>query len=509
MAEHFAERRLHPSAWLFAVSKLLRELAVPLLVFVFVKREHGLWLALGGAGVLLGALWGWLQARAYRYQVLGDELLIREGLLDRQVRHVPFSRIHGINEHRGPLHRLLGVTELRLESASGGKPEAVMRVLSLEAAAELAALLRGRPQPSSAQADATADRQLLLQLRWPELLRLGLISNRGTVVLGVGAGLLAQNRELLDQLNLIAPLRRWLGQQPSLGEAAGHWPSYLLLGLGLFATALVLLRALSVLLALLKYHGFTLEQLGEQGLQARYGLLTRVSAGARRSQLQRLVLEQSWLHRWFKRCRLAVDVAGASDKAAARAPRLRELAPIATPEQAQALVAQMLPGLDLQVLDWQPLHPGARRRRFHAGLRLLLVPLTALLALAVAAPGLGWMPVAVLALAALPLLGLAVGLLAWHAKTWAGFAAYAETADALVWREGVLRQRWTIVVPARLQGLSRTESPFDRRAGMQGLQLDVQGLGRGRPALHIPYLSPERCEALLQRLWAAQTPPGL
>ena len=52
--------------------------------------------------------------------------LVREGLLDRTQRHIPFARIHNISQQSQFFHRLLGVTVLRLDSAAGGKPEAVI-----------------------------------------------------------------------------------------------------------------------------------------------------------------------------------------------------------------------------------------------------------------------------------------------------------------------------------------------------------------------------------------------
>src|SRR5690606_12444744 len=87
--------------------------------------------------------------------------------------------------HQNLLHRLFSVAEVRLESASGGKAEARMQVLRLDEALALERLIRRRGEvaaDAAANAAQPADGRLLLALPTYEVLRLGLISNRGMVV---------------------------------------------------------------------------------------------------------------------------------------------------------------------------------------------------------------------------------------------------------------------------------------------------------------------------------------
>ena len=65
----------------------------------------------------------------YLYRLEGDELIVRDGLVTRNERHVPYARIQNIDLVQNPLHRMLGVAEVRVETAGGEKPEVVMRVL--------------------------------------------------------------------------------------------------------------------------------------------------------------------------------------------------------------------------------------------------------------------------------------------------------------------------------------------------------------------------------------------
>jgi hypothetical protein len=130
-------------------------------------------------GAVLLAAYSLIYSFGFRYRIGDGELRVREGLIDRTERHIPFARIQNIARRSNLLHRAFGVTELRLESGGGLKPEAVM-VITLAAAAQIEAVLRSE----KAQPEAADLRPPLLALDWRELLRLGLVRNRGGVVIG-------------------------------------------------------------------------------------------------------------------------------------------------------------------------------------------------------------------------------------------------------------------------------------------------------------------------------------
>ena len=134
--------RLHPWSWLFVLLAQLRSFALPLIaVFVFGGSKGEQWQFLGMlAGVVLGVV-AVVQYFTYRYGVIGDELVIRAGILHRNRRHIPLARIRNVSLQQNLLHRLFHVAEVRLESAGGTGAEATMRVLSLDAARSLAVLI--------------------------------------------------------------------------------------------------------------------------------------------------------------------------------------------------------------------------------------------------------------------------------------------------------------------------------------------------------------------------------
>ncbi|HEU0154102.1 MAG TPA: PH domain-containing protein [Arenimonas sp.] len=480
------ERRLHPWSWLFVLIQQLKSFALPLVVLLFTGRGNSweLW-GLVGAGVLV--LVSLAQYFTYRFRVDGEGIVIRSGLLQKSLRHIPFQRIHNVALHQTLLHRVFKVAEVRLESAGGMKAEGEMRVLSLADAHALEELVRshGRdapraPLPGDAAPEAAT--HTLLALPTSEVVRLGLISNRGMLMVAAVIGVIAQSGGEMfgDGIEYVADHAADWSRAYALGVAG----TVLALA-AMLVFALVALRLLSVVLALLQYHDFTLTETGRR-LSAQRGLLTRVRANMPRSRIQAWSLRESLTHRWLGRQGLRVD--SASIEAVNDQRSLRDLAPVATPEAMVALIRHLLPGHAWPLAQWRPLHPKAWRRQF---------TIPALFALALAG-GLTWLngPWGLLALALLPVFAL-------RAVVWARYAAYSLEGGLVAVREGWLDKSWRFAEVRKLQSLRLAQSPFDRRHGMASLLMDTVGASPFEPPLRVRYLPEAEARALRDQLAAA------
>ncbi len=479
------DRRLHPWSWLFVLLQQLRQFILPLAVLLVLGRgDRYLLYALVGIGVLaLTSVW---QYFTYRYRIEADSLVVRSGLFERNLRQIPFARIHNVALHQTLLHRLFGDAEVRLESAGGQKPEAQMRVLTLAQALALERLIRQRthaPTDTSASTDAQdTEAETLLALPVAEVVRLGLVSNRGMVVV---AGAFALAWQMFPD--------RWLrdGIRQLTREAFGY-ASHLQAGwlaqagsvLVLVLLALAVLRMFSVILALLQYHGFRLRAQGRR-LTVERGLLTRLRTSASRRRIQAWTLEEGLLHRLLRRRSLQVDIAVAEGQEDRRA--LRELAPIATSDTCDALVRHALPRAAWPPRQWQGLHPRAWLRLWLPGLLFALA----------ASAGLCWRFGAwgLLALAWLP-------WAAYAARHHARRAGYAVDEHLVAVREGWWSRHWRFAEIDKLQALQLRQSPLDRRTGMASLWLDTAGAGTLSPPLRIRHLAVAEAQALCQRLAA-------
>lgn len=507
------DRRLHPWSWLFALVTGLRQFIVPLLVLVFAGRRggeggwgvvprfdgrggEGWWeLApmIGVGAIALVSIWRYF---TYRYRIDADSVVIRSGLLQRSLRQIPFTRIHNVAIHQSPLHRVFGVADVKLESAGGTKPEAHMQVLTREQALALEALVRrhaagvpvkavgagsGDPHAHATTAPAT---KLLLALLPGEILRLGLISNRGMVVVAAAAALLAQtSRDLIA--DIIEAVRTAV-----FGYADSHQFTvldYMLAGAGLLLALIALLRLLSILLAFIQYHGFRLELTGRR-LTVERGLLSRMRSSAPRRRIQAWTLVEGVLHRLFRRRSLKVDSAMPAVAEGGQQRGLRELAPVATPEACDALVTTLLPGRQWPPRDWSPLHPRAWWRLALPGV-FVSAALCALL---------GWR------FGVWGLLGLLwLPWSAFVARQHARRAGWSFDGELVAVREGWWSRHWRWVEVDKLQALRLSRGPLDRRFGMATLWLDTAGAHPMEAPLRIRFLPVAQAEALLARLQRA------
>ena len=474
------ERRLHRLSWLFVLLQQLRQFVLPLLVLLFVGRgdRNELWPLIAVGVLVVVSLWRYF---TFRYRVTGDSIIVSSGLLERNLRQIPFSRIHNVAIHQSLLHRMFGVAEVRLESAGGKKPEAEMRVLKLADANALEATIRagGQADPATPAGTATAETgNLLLSLSPTELLRLGLISNRGALVVGAAAAAVTQ----FNPRPWSGLFRQW--GRTLFGYAGSHQfglLDYLLAGTSALLGFLVLLRVFSIAIALLQYHGFRLEEHGRRLTVVR-GLLTRLRTSVSRRRIQAFTLREGVWHRLLKRRTLDIDTATVEDN---DARSLRELAPIATPDACDALVRHVLPRATWPPSQWHALHPGAWWRLALPGAVFAL-----LMAIGLCWRFGGWGLLAVL------WLPWTVFVARQHARR----AGYACDDQLVAVRAGWWSRHWRFAELDKLQALQLRQSPLDRRFGMASLWLDTAGAGALSQALCIRYLHEAEARRLYARL---------
>ncbi len=501
-------RRLHRWSWMFIAAGAIRALILPAAGAIFASGGFLLSrLDLLSLIFIVPALaYAFVKQRVYSYRFTESELVVRDGLLTRNVRHISYERIHNVALVRNPIHRLLGVATARVETAAGGKPEALLRVLSLEAVDELKRFTLGQEQKSTAtdSSETTAADAPLLQVPDRELVRLGLISNRGFLVVAAVVGALSQMnwwdrdwRSIYESVHARAPgWAAWL-------FAPGSLTGKLLLGFGAILLFLVLLRLFSIAWYLVRYRGFTLRQTG-QDLRAEYGLLTHVSSLIPVHRIQLVTVSASLLHRCFGRTSIDLETAGSSDAGSELSGQLAAsglnttrqfLAPIVESGRAAGLLREVLPEVDIDTVEWKPIEARAVRRIVNRVV-IAVTPFTIGLA-------------AVLTFSPIPLSG-------WHAlwlpsvalttawlitRRWVRRAGYALTECAIYFRSGWLSRQISVVRFVNMQTVSMHQSPFDHRKRMASVAVDTAGAGGTGHRIRIPFLDVDVAESILHRLY--------
>ncbi len=517
-----SEQRLHPASILFDSARYARLFLWPALLAYFGggrrrdpdfgpfdPGDFDVWLWIL---VLPSVALSVARYLSFRLRYEPNELIIRSGILFRNERHLPYARIQNLDAVQNVFHRALGVVDVRVETGGGTEPEARMSVLPVAALGEMRArVFAGRAVPPERRDSETAamerrdfgpgdspeaDRPTrpeaaptpLLHLPVRELLLCGFLENKGVVLVGAAYGALwesgAMNRVFgwlfagsIDARGLIREVLAFV-------VGSGPLPTgRLVLLLGGIAGFLVLVRLISMVWAFVRLYDFRLTRRG-QDLRITYGLFTRVTATIPIGRIQTLTVHQGWLHRTFRRASIRVETAGGK---AGEAVRDREwVAPLIREDQVPALVSAIVPGVTMEAVPWQPVHPRAFRRAVKRSLA-----------------GAALVSVAILLALGLRALVIVLPLVAWtivstHQQV--KRLRWSATDDVVAFRSGWLRRSETLVKVNRIQAVSVHATPLDRRARMARVRVDTAGAGERSHRVDIPYLAADLARDVADRL---------
>ena len=91
-------------------------------LFIAVPLTDLTWLAGAGSVALILAGWAWWmigrQVPAWGYAERNDDLLVRHGLMWREIVVVPYGRMQYVDVQAGPVERMFGIARVQLHTAS-------------------------------------------------------------------------------------------------------------------------------------------------------------------------------------------------------------------------------------------------------------------------------------------------------------------------------------------------------------------------------------------------------
>lgn len=477
-ADSMAPRRLDPRTIVVRSLQGAPSLILGLPVFLAWSRGEGLPLGILIPGVALlisvALFLSWLRWRAFTYRILPGQVVIEHGLVKRTRRSIPAERIQDVSIRQGPLSRLFGLAEVRIETGGGEADEGRLDSVGLSEAHRLRRVLRAVRSGAGVGADGAGEPEeaetLLFRMGFPRLLYSGLF-RFSLVWIAAIFGLL----QYLDQA-LGYGSDRWLGM---LGAAEQAWQSRrdvrILLGVVGLAIGLGLLAG--IVRTVLRNFGFRLTHAGMR-FRYRRGLLTRTEVAVARRQIQLGLVERGAVSGGLGWSAFKVQTLGGGDEVSGR----QELAPFARAAEVEPIIA--LAGLP-------PFEPSGLRSvsPWHAVSGVLgFVAAPAVILLAASAV----FPLAGLLLAALPVL-LAVALLRRR------YHRYGLAPTSVQVRRGVLiRRDWTIPY-GNVQAVTVTRGPLQRRFGVATVRIDTAG-GRGLDRPHVHDIDEEAAAAFVADL---------
>ena len=372
--------RLHPATLTMGVLNAITGAVIP----VAVTAVLGIW-AISGlilfaafVSAAVATVVNVIRYRTLTYQLTEDELLIQEGVLEKTQRVIPFRRIQNIRLEQGPVHRLLSVANVQIETAGTSGAEATLNVIGIKGARQLQRSVQGVTSgdtgPHESAPDESPPGELVRKVSLRELVTAGLTSQVTTFLVGL-AGILPL---IFPEFDFIpGPFPDPFEKLDELPEAVG-WNPDGIVGFALKETIVKsLLLVTGGLLAsvagyVMLWHGFKLFRSGDT-LTWQYGLFTHRTGGLPRRRVQVVKIEEPLLRRLAGLATVKADTGGDQMEAQQQDKTGRGvLLPV--------VASAMLPGVIAQTMDnrreleWQRISPLAvRRGTLKASLIVLLL----------------------------------------------------------------------------------------------------------------------------------------
>ena len=450
----------------------------------FGLREIGM---IAGVLLLIGLLVTLIYHRRFRFQVLGDAIRVRKGLLEIKELKVRFERVQNVAFSQPLYLKPLGLTRVNLETPGAAQTEVELPGIPNDEALALRDRVSGAQRSGNAPAvrpdaeaagGASAEVPAVFAPGFGDLFRYGMTSSQLWIVLGIVGGPLAER--IGDRVEVGA---NWLEGSGLVGEGSLSQAPLLAVSLviALIIVIITLGLVLSGLIAVVRFHGYRLTG-DEERLNAVYGLLDKREKALKRVKLHSLEIVQTAFGRLLGRWH-AVGHQASLDAMNPMNQDKRFLVPGIPGERLDAVASE------LAGRSWtEPTFQGIDRRfRTLLWKRIVLLPLVILLGLDF------WFDDDPL-VAPLVLIAVAA-LVAWmiHLR-WKRWGVHIGE-DGLQVREGLIGTTIILFEDARCQQVKVKTSSYQRRHGLATL---VIRLPHGEKA--VPYLPEPAAAELANRL---------
>lgn len=446
----FEAKRQHPVAAITTVLEIIKRNFISLLILLFVTSGSESFISIFGIlsvvlVLLIGGVLSWLR---FTYRVVDGELQIKQGVFVRKNIYLSRERIQVIDIKAGVLQRLFGLVEVEVKTAGSSSKEAKISAITREKAEELKKELRRKDDEETevvAGQQAEADR--VFQITFKDLVIAACTSGSFGIALSIVGTVFSQVDQVLTEDQLIRYLEMFI-------------PASVSTNMVLYIVIVVILISwlLSFLGTIIKYYGFTLTVSGSE-LITRQGLFEQRQITVPFNRIQAIQIKEGLMRQPFGYAKLILESAGYGEDQG----NSTTLYPLIARDQVDKFLQEVVPDYAQSSIETLPPQRAMRRYLFRMVLwsSVLIIPAWKLL------PN-GWYAVFILPPA------LVLGYAQYRA------AGVGSTQRLLTVRSRALSKTTAIVHKNRIQKVSLSQNPFQKRLGLLSYSITVASGSQGR-----------------------------
>lgn len=443
----FNAQRQHPVAAVTKVLEIIKGNFISLLLLLFVTSGESMVSLFGILSVmvvlLVSGVLSWLR---FTYSVVDGELRIEQGIFVRKNIYLSKERIQVIDIKAGLLQRLFGLVEVEVKTAGSSSKQAKISAISREKAEQLKKELRSGADEKAESVELEEEVQSY-ELSAKDLVITSITSGSFGIALSIVGTAFSQIDQVLSEEQLLYYLETLI-------------PASVSTNMVLYGIIFVIIFSwiLSFLGTVIKYYGFTLTVRNKE-LIIRHGLFEQRQLTIPFNRIQAIQIKEGIMRQPFGYASIILESAGYGEKEG----NSTTLYPLIKKENMDEFLKELIPEYNRGELQAKPPSKALRRYLF----RMVLISLTVII------PAWFYLPYGEYALFLfLPALVLGYGQYL--------DAGIGSTDGTLTLQSRSLGKTTAIVQKKRIQRVSLSQNPFQKRLGLLSYLVTVASGNQGR-----------------------------
>ncbi|EIT86486.1 membrane-flanked domain-containing protein [Fictibacillus macauensis ZFHKF-1] len=335
-------KRFHPFYIVVEFFNVIKYWVIPLALSLVKDELSFSWWQYGMFAILFCLfVFDIIRWRMETYTLTGKTIHVNEGVFTRKVKSIPFSKIQNCNQRTPFLYKVVGVTQLKLDTGMDGDDDTItFHVITIAEARRIQQLIQTKSdsletkeqQEVEPSVITKEERTLHFSPTAKDLFRASFTSLSMFVVIPILLSLYSK----LDELKEIVPIQ-WVEDQAQSFIVQQTWIMMIVLLIIMVCISFVV----GIIRTFLKYGKYEVSS-DKTHVYIIQGLLNESSFSIEKKRVQAIVIKQPFLKRLFRIAEVKLISAGGIDHSEAK-DDINSLFPFLPRKDAEAMISTILP----------------------------------------------------------------------------------------------------------------------------------------------------------------------